>query len=279
MALFPRRVELSVGNSTESLIFGGLMVSWGIERTSDSRQPSGRVSLYNLKADSEARLKERYTDVRLSAGYSDRFGLLLAGQILRVHRERQGLDRVAHVEIGGMIASGGDPSRGRNATVDVSFAGGVGLETIVHYLASRMGMVVEPVAHVAGLNVFVTGYASGVGPARVHLDRLLEPYGMSWYEDQGVVRFRRSGMAGISKRGVLVVSEANGMIGTPGVLDEGLRLKTLIDHRVELDGFVRVVSAFHGPAVAGLWKVTRLFHFGDSREGEAATEFDVVPAA
>ena len=278
MALFPRLVALSVGNSTESLVFGGLMFRWEIERTADSRQPSGRVSLFNLKADSEARVKERYTNLRLSAGYPDRFGLLFAGQIKEVHRERQGLDRVTHADVGGMIAARGDPFQGRNVSVDVSFTGPLPLETIVQYIASRMGMAVESFAHVASLQVVVEDYASGLGPARSHLDRLLEPYGMSWYEDNGILRFRKAGEAGIAKRGVLLVSEATGMIGTPGIIGEGLRLKTLIDHRVELDGFVRVVSAFHGSAVAGLWKCIRIFHYGDSREGEAATEFDVRSA-
>ena len=281
MPLFPRRVEVSVGNSSESLVFGGLKCNWHVERNTDSRQPSGRISLYNLQSDSESRVETRYTDIRLSAGYPDRFGLLVSGQIREngVHRERQGLDRITHVEIGGMVAAAGDPSRGRNAIVDVSYTDAVPLETIVQHLASRMGLAVGSTAHVASLGVEVVSYASGVGPARAHLDRLLEPYDLAWYEDNGVIRFRKAGVAGIEKRSVLQVSEATGMIGTPGILEAGLRLKTLIDHRVELDGLVRVQSAFHAGAVGGLWKVIRILHYGDSREGEAGTEFDVRAAA
>ena len=286
MPLFPRLVEVAAGDSVisgdftergggppvETVTFRTLMIQWAIERTTDSRSASGVVSLYNLKPETEAKLADRYSALRLSAGYPDRFGLLLNGTIRDVQRQQAGLERVAHVDVGGQID---EVAATVNGIVDVSYEGEVGLETVIADVTAQLGLPVEDLSHVAGLGVMLTDYSSGLMSARRLLTDLLNPYGMAWYEDNGVIRFRLDGMAGVSKGGVLLVSERTGMIGTPGIIEDGLRLRTLIDHRIELDGVVRVESAFHGREVAGSWKVIRIRNYGDSREGEAATEFDV----
>ena len=89
------------------------------------------------------------------------------------------------------------------------------------------------------------------------------------------LRFRRGGRPGIAKGSVLTVSEQTGMIGTPGITEDGLRVRTLIDHRVELDGLVQVFSTFYGSETVGLWKCVAIRHWGDSREGDAVTEMEL----
>ena len=278
MALYPRMVEVSLAGAGEAINFGGLMVGWKVQRTTDSRQPSGTISLFNLAEQTERRIKNRYTEIRLSAGYPDRFGILVDATIKDVVRDQQGLDRVAHVEIGGRSSGVRGQPASRRVTVDLSYEGPVALEVIAAAVAAKMGLTVETASHVAAAGVVLDDYASGRAPAHQVLDDLLTPYGLGWYEDTGgVLRFRKTGVVGVGKGGVLIVSEATGMIGKPGITEDGLRVQTLIDHRAELDGRVFVSSAFYGPEVGGAWKIVAVRHWGDSRDGEAVTEMDLRP--
>ena len=275
--LFPRIVEVEVGDGLELVQFSGLMVSWQLQRTADSRQPSGTISLFNLHEQTERQIKDRYTDIRLSAGYPARFGVLVDGQIKDVTRTGEGLDRVAHVEVGGKAGHRfRRAARGRMVTIDISFEGPVPLQTIVAEIAGRMGLSVEPTSHVASLGIILDDYASGLAPAHLVLDELLEPHGLSWYEDTGaVIRFRKTGVVGVGKGGVLFVSEESGMIGKPGITEDGLLVRTLVDHRAELDGLVQVRSSFYPDETAGQWKIVAVRNYGDSREGEAVTEMEL----
>ena len=277
MALFPRIVEVELANSIELIKFSGLLMSWQLQRTADSRQPSGTISLYNLRSETERQIKDRYTDIRFSAGYPDRFGVILDGQIKDIKRVSDGLDRVAHVEVGGKAGQRFNPrARGRLSTIDISLEGPVPLETAVFLIASRMGLSVEPTTRIAELGIVLDDYASGMIPAHVVLDNLLTPHGLAWYEDTGgVIRFRKTGVVGVGKRGVLHVSEESGMIGKPGVTEDGLLLRTLIDHRAELDGLVQVRSRFYPEETAGQWKTVAIRNYGNSRDGEAVTEMDL----
>ena len=154
MALFPRMVSVSVGDSSEALNFDGLMVAWQVQRTADSRQPSGTVTLFNLKRETEYKVQNRYTDILLQGGYPDRFGVLVDAQIKDVSRERAGRDRVSIVEIGGKVGrlfSGA--ASGRLTPVDIAFFGLVPLESVVAEIARQMGLTVEPLTRVAELGI------------------------------------------------------------------------------------------------------------------------------
>ena len=277
MALYPRIVEVSVGYSGEILNFGGLMVSWEVQRTADSRQPSGTVTLYNLTRQHEIQVEHLYTDILLQAGYPDRFGVLVDAQIKDVSRVKSDLDRVTICEIGGKIGTlYSGAARGRMVPVDLAYLGEVTLETVVADIAAQMGLTVEPITRVAEIDETLENWASGLQPAHRILDDLLLPHGLAWYEDTGsVLRFRRGGKPGIAKGGVLTISERTGMIGTPGITEDGLRVRTLIDHRVELDGLVQVQSSFYPSETAGMWKAVAVRHWGDNRDGEAVTELEL----
>ena len=273
MPLFPRRVEVQLAGAGEALNIGDLMVRWELERTADSRGPTGQVSLYNLAARTESRLKDRFTELRLWAGYPDRFGLLVDGQIGHVRRERQGLDRVAHAEVKGRIRE----TRGRNVMVDLTYMGEVPLAVVVVAAARHMGLAIESVRHVTSLGIVLEDYSTGLVPAYQLLDHLLLPHGVRWYEDMGVVRFARDGVPGASRSAIPIISERSGMIGTPGILDDGIRVRTLTDHRIQLDGVVVVRSAFYREEIRGIWKVVSIRDWGDSWDGDAVTEFDARP--
>ena len=273
MRLFPRRVGVIIGGGGESLSAGGLMVRWDIERSVDSSLDGGKVDIYNLKAENEAKLEEQYKEIQLFAGYPERYGLIFDGEIKRVWGEWNDLDRIMRLEVSGKIKE----RVSRNSVVDIVYEGETPLETIVAYIARKMGLEVEDYSHVAALGIVEEDYASGLRPAAKLLDDLLTPRGVSWYEDNGVIRFRANGKAGASRGGVLLISERTGMVGLPQLLSDetgGLKVTCLVDHRLELDSTVEVVSQKIERA-NGLWKIIRIHHRGDNRHGECVSEIEV----
>ena len=116
----------------------------------------------------------------------------------------------------------------------------------------------------------------------------LRPLGVMWYEEAGTVhvsKYRRT-----ADDRLVTISEKTGMVGSPAVTDDGIRVQTLLDPRLRLDTQFRVESsvldrAASGDAVneraaeldGGTWKITELEHRGDNREGDYLTVITGTP--
>ena len=265
--LFPRIVQIELAGGGERLRNAGLMISFDFSREANAKPAEGRVSIYNVRPETEAAIEEKYSHIRLIAGHTGRVGVILDGDILNFSKQRSGLDRIVEMEVTGNL------NAIQTAFACQTWEGEVPMRTVVSYLVGKMNLGLEPMTLIpAGEMVEDYCVCENAGRALTKLLARLTPP-VVWYEDLGTIRFRKRGQFGVSKTSAIVVSAQSGMVGTPGEVTDGLQVTTLLDHRAELDAPVRIRSEFY--PTDGLWKICSLRHYGDSRGGDMNTEMEL----
>ena len=292
--LFKRHVRVWVGGQE---IIGGraqrldlqvseLMIAFSINRKADSTPAQGEVAIYNLNESHETLIRDRGRSLILEAGYlGARFGLLVSGDIRRVDKDRNGLDRILRMQVGGHIR------QRTEAFVSAAYEGEVSVRTIVSDIVQQgfPGFPIEPISLIPADEVEEDYVLNG--QAGKALNQLLRPLRLSWFDDNGVIRITKEFVSSAQQAGgTIVVSELSGLVGSPTITSEGVRAKTLLDHRINLDSQVRVESevlnfAASGDAAnaraiegsSGDWKVVALNHAGDNRSGGFSTEMELRP--
>ena len=293
--LFLRHVRVLVGGQE---IIGGqaqrldlqvseLMIAFNISRKADATPAQGEISIFNLNESHETLIRDRGDSVILEAGYlGARFGLLVAGDIRRVDKDRNGLDRVLRMQVGGHVR------QRTEAFVSVAYEGEAPVRTIVSDIVRQgfPGFPVEPISLIPADAVEEDYVFSGQAGQALRI--LLFAHGrLSWFDDNGIIRLTKEFISSAQQAGgITVVSERTGMIGTPSITNEGVIVETLLDHRINLDGRVRVQSGILDFAASGDsanaraiegstgdWKVVAMNHSGDNREGSFRTSMELRP--
>ena len=260
---FLRNVRVVVADTT----FENLMIRFSLRREASATPAEGSIDIFNLGAASEQRVRERGEEIRLEAGYGGSFAVIFSGDVRRVERHREDLDRITRIHVGGHVA---------RQVVSIfmrSYEGDVAVRTIVADAVAAMGFESGPLDAIPVVAV-ETDFRWN-GPTGPLLSKLLSPWGVQWFEEDGVVRFTAQGASGDDRlRGVLI-SEGTGMIGTPTVTDEGLRVETQLDARLRLDTRFRVESVVLTDD--RVYKVVQVVHRGDNREGQFSTSVEGRP--
>lgn len=289
-----RQVRVLVGDYFEAVAAADLLIRFDLRREANPTPAAGRIDIVNLNQSSETRVRERGRRVRLAAGYQDAGAELLPvlfdGDVRRVERLREGLDRVTRIHVGGNTAAQSGPVFSRSYR---------GVETVRRIAADIVETMREfELGDTAAIPAAAarTDYAR-TSPARQALTDILRPLGVRWYEDSGVIRFaagaaprEEARLAARAGGYILRVSERTGLIGSPTITDDGVRFATQLDHRLDLDTLVEIESAVLDrgaagdaadereiEATAGRWRVVAVAHRGDNRGGEFLTEAEARP--
>ncbi len=248
-----------------------LYIHFRIRREARSTPAEGFIEIYNLTPRSEARIRERAERVMLKAGYEGRSEIIFDGDIRRVERVRQELDRITMIHIGGMVA------KQQKATFNRTYQGDTPIRTIYTDAIATLGFDLGPFDLIPE-DAVETDFRYD-GPTGLLLDQLLLPYGLKWFEEDGVARVTAIGKSTDDRQEGVLITERTGMIGTPTVTDDGLRVNTLLDVRLKLDTKCRVESSILEDEMSGnqIYKVINLVHAGDNREGQFNTVADLRP--
>ena len=298
---FQRRVKITFSRSGSPTLTvdENLAISFGIARSIGSETDPSFVDVINLSAQSRS-LISASDHVRVEAGYgSSSLGLVGEGDKRRVYHVKDRLDWITSVTLGGA-----DTAR---RALFVRAYQAVPLRTIIEDAAMAMKLELDA-ASAQLLPAETLSDFSHDGYARDALTELLYAHGLGWYEVDGQLLFRRAGQP--LRRGVRIISEATGMIGSPteevedasheiggvvgfvidatqpltdfasGLLGGGggqpasgdWRVKTLLDPLVSLDDEVEIRSQ----VVSGRFVTTSVNHVGASREGDFYTELLVA---
>ena len=259
---FLRTVRVTVGDAAEALRIENLLVRFRLRREATDTPADGHITIYNLTVESEQRIRQRGQRIRLEAGYSGELSLLFDGDVRRVERVREQVDRAVKIHVGGNVA------KRRQAVFTRTYEVATPLRTIFADAAATFDLAVGPLSLIDEDIVKPAGF-SYQGPTALLLYGLLEPYGLRWFEDDGVIRLTRRGQSGDDRpRGVLI-GQRSGMIGTPTITDDGLRVRSLIDPRLRLDTRFRVESELVD--AGALWKIVEVTHQGDNWTGSFET--------
>lgn len=265
---FLRNVRVTVGDDENALRVEDLLIKFRLRREATDTPAEGFISIYNLTPANEQRIRERGVRVRLEAGYGGRYALLFDGDIRRVERIREPVDRGVKIAVGGNVA------KHRRAVSNRTYEGATGVRTIFEDAALTMALDVGPLDLIPADAVLPEGFAFQ-GPTRALLSALLQPFDLRWYEDNGVIRITKQGFSTDDRPEGVLVNQRSGMIGSPTVTDDGIRVKSLLDARLRLDTRIRVESELVDPGER--WKVVEVTHQGDNREGAYETIVEAHP--
>ncbi|MDE2846011.1 MAG: hypothetical protein OXO51_04820 [Gemmatimonadota bacterium] len=255
-----------------SATFKDLFIRFRVRRELGGAPADGFVDIYNLAPASEQRIKRRGESVKIRAGYDGDAAQIFDGDIRRVERVRHELDRITRVLIGGNAVK-----QARSVT-NRTWQGVIAVRTIFADIVRRdMGLDVGPLELIP--EDATREDWSFNEESRVALKFLVRPYGLEYYETDGVIKVKKKGVSADDRPQGVTISEATGMIGTPSVTDKGLKVDTLLDPRLTIDTRVRVESLVleDDTRATQAYSVVALVHQGDNRDGPFNTAVELRP--
>lgn len=256
MRLYKRYVQIIIGDDESAISIDSLYISFDIKKALTEKPSEGTVNIYNLNDNSEAKIDESGKRIRVIAGYGENVDLLYDGQVRKITKDKQRLDRITTIELGGNVFKITD------AFFNKSYVGAVPVKQIVQDAIPSFGMSSVGLDKIPAstLNDFAfTGRTSGL------LDRILNPLDVQWFEDDGFIRFS---VIGESSETVFVLKAGTGLVGFPSITDTGIDFKALLNGKIKINGRVKIESAI----ISGVYKITNLVYRGDNRDGEFFTE-------
>ena len=259
--LWLRRIETRVAGLT--IVDPKQEVS--IKKEISSTPAIGFVSIYNLSDDHQRQIEDRGESLVISAGYGDDVAVLFDGTAQKVEREWSGAARMTKVALGGRAVSkeiqGGITIR--------SYDEPTSLRQIARDIVDDMGLEIGSLAAIPADEKRPWEWgASAVGA----LNLLASGSDFWWFEDDGVIRFNKTGTAD-DAADVVKLTPATGLLQSPTKTDEGARVTCLLQTRAALGGIVELESRVLG----GRWKIVSLLHEGDNWTSSFTTELDLRP--
>ena len=280
MRLYKRSITVIVGEDDGTAVkVQNLFIEFEMNKESVSTPNEGTVRISNLNESTETQIRERGVRIRVTAGYDGDEALLFDGDIRKVEKERRGLDRVTVITLGGNVF------KVSNAEFIKSYEGPVSLKTIVTDAVPSFNLTVGSLDEVPD-NVFLNDFAWS-GRTSDMLNRILQPNNIQWFETDGQIGFSKRRKA--RDTAIYIINSETGMVGSPTITDKGLRVKTLLNPRLRINGRVKIESDILGNSARsddesarageyqGVYKINKIRHTGDNRKGMFQTEILVTP--
>ena len=201
--------------------------------------------------------------------------MIFEGEAQRIRRAREGLAFVTRIQLGDRV----NEVQKLSGSYNRSWAGHASVREIaVSIISEGLGLLAGPLTHIPEDATFNNFYWAG-GPAAAALTALLRPLGLTWFEEDGVVRVHAPGKAQSDGPRIRITPET-GLIGSPITTDEGAELRVFLDGRITLGSIVDVESGKGRDRFEGKFKVVGLRHVADNWEASSfVTHAELRPLA
>lgn len=198
------------------------------------------------------------------SGSSGNVGVLFKGQLRDVQHDREGADIIT------TISCGDSDKAFRRATTSKAFPKNTPVSEVVEELYSQLAK--EGISRgewkfpeAVKDKKFERPYAM-CGTAKRELDRLGRGYGFYWScQNQTMEIIPGDGYIG----GVALISSENGMIDTPAITDNGVKVSCLLNPEIRPNRRIQVRSeVLEMNAENGMYRVSQADYSGDNRDGD-----------
>lgn len=258
MKLYKRIIRVVIGQEdSDALSIDSLYIQLEINKNISGKPNEGFVSIYNLSDATENQIREKGIRIRVLAGHDNKPVLLHDGDIRRVERDRQGVDRIT------TIILGGNTIKLSQAFFNKSYSGQRTVRSVVEDSISSFGIEATDLDQIPD-DAFLYDF-SFTGKTGVLLDKILNPVGVQWFESDSFIKFSSTGQA---LETVVLLNKGSGLVGSASVTDKGVKFKSVLNGRITLNNRIQIESIL----VNGVYKVVQILHKGDNREGEFVTE-------
>lgn len=261
----------------------GLRVSFDVKRklktASANATNTATVQIWNLSAETRARLLEKNRKVLLFAGYKDGEGieLLFEGTIVSVNHDRQLPDVVTRIE-----SHDGEGTL-RTAHLSKSYKEGASASQILKDVIKSLGLPTSFVAKFEDKK-FLQGFAHH-GPAKDAMDKMCKSLGLEWSIQNGFTQVLKQNEPDNTDKALILITDKSGLIGSPERLKQiqddpnkdknpnGYTIKSLLQPRLNPGSHVAVQS--REIKLVTSFRVENVNHKGDTHGQDWTSEIEV----
>lgn len=273
-AIWDRVYRLEVGGDDELLVVDGFkdepaQIQFNVSMHADSMLAFAVINIYGLGRSTREQVYERYTDVRLIAGYRENHGQLFAGTIYNVGIGRDGPESIVTLFC---------RSTGRDwasAFVMRTWGAGTPAKEIIEYVAGTFGFPVKLIGDFDDLPAAISGLTISDDSKSV-MRGFARNYSLSWGVENGQMIVSRLGASREAADSFYRLSADSGMVGSPRINERGIDVTSKLNPSIRPHDQVEVENAtgdltFNNPSAArfpdtigrGIYQVRGVGHVGD----------------
>lgn len=229
--LLYRKAEVIVDDL--KLTYPELYIEAEINFNNSSESNVGNIKLYNLSDKSIKKFQKDKT-IQLNAGYEGDIGSLLAGVIIRITTNYEGVDKVTEVVVGD------GTERWLNATINKTWKTGITSDRIIKTCANQLPF------NFAGYETDTIDYPKGKvhsGTIKSLMEEIATDIGAKLHISRGIIYFRQPKQATIN---IVRLNKDTGLIGTPTISEADgetfYEVDSLLNYRIWTDSIIEIES-------------------------------------
>lgn len=274
MQQYLRKVRATLSGSAGSLVVnpGGIAtheikIAFDVSKGIESSQNTAKISIWNLTEAHRNSVGKELDDITLEAGYmppggGSNIGVIFKGQLRDVEHVRDGPDIITTISCGD-----GDKAF-RRATISKTYPKGTKVEDVVEELYKQLekeGIDRGEWKFPKDMPEFKRPY-SMCGSCTRELDTLSRGRGFYWSSQNGVMEIiPADGFVG----GIVLITPRTGMVGTPTLTDNGVKVSALLNPEIRPGRRVRIESeTLEMNAEGGEYRVSQCAYAGDNMDGD-----------
>lgn len=234
-----RRASLLLTQEERALDLSDLRFTFKTSQA-DLQSPSNcMIRVYNLTQETMEQAQAEYGEVVVQAGYEENYGVIFKGQIRWFHKGIEGA-KDAYLDI---LAADGDLGY-NNAIINRSLTKGAKVSDQIDALSQAFGALGLGVGH----NGITPGDAQALsrgkvmfGLARTAMNTVTRTHGATWSINGGKINIIP--LDGYLPGEAVVLNRDTGLIGRPEQTQEGIRVRVLLNPRLNPGGLVQIDQA------------------------------------
>lgn len=212
-----------------------LRCTFTVKKTSTGQPSVCQLIIYNLNAATEANIIKEGFYLLLEAGYPGQYGLIFSGEIIQVFRNRE--DGISYrLEV---IAVDGSAFLNLNY-IRTTMAAGCTPRDVVESVAkiSKEKIEIEEVSENLDKSKLPRPKVL-FGRPRDYLDNVSKGNASFYWIENGKLIVRKYSDE-VPEDKCIVLTPESGLVGTPEYTDEGIRIVSLLNSRIVINGMIKI---------------------------------------
>lgn len=262
MLYFNRKVKLKIGLEGQTgKEYEGLTVDFQVTKDASAAENSAVINVFNLSRESRAFFEQENNIVELFAGYNDNVKMIFKGDVIEqgaTHQKRQS-DWLTTVK----ATDGG--KKLLESKIAVSFAADTKYSTVLSKLADALGVTTEGLRSIPDDVKFKNGYVAS-GFVKDNLNLLAQKIDFEWSMQDTSLVFMPQVEA--TNETAVVINKQHGLVSSPIKSDKGLQVISLLNPELKIGRLIELESVLLEKEGKTNYKVNKIIHKGNSREGD-----------
>lgn len=246
-----------------------IKIDFDISKTISSSKNSARITIYNLAESTRNSIGKEFDAITLEAGYAPpgeagNVGIIFKGAVRDVEHRREGANILT------IISCGDGDAALRRATISKSFPAGTPVKEVIEEIAKEMeakGLARGEFKYPEALEgkTFKRPYTV-CGSCSREMDVISRGNDFYWSSQNETLEIiPGDGFVGT----VAVISPETGMIGTPALTDNGVKVSALLNPEIRPNRRVQIKSqTLEMNAADGMYRVSTCTYSGNNIDGE-----------